>query len=46
MEEYKVTITIEGSTQGIEEIQKQEYWIEADSFEEAVEMVKYELGIQ
>ena len=41
MEEYKITIMIEGE----KEIEKMEYWIEADSFEEAVKNVKSELGI-
>lgn len=39
--EYKVTIIIEGA----EENEMMEFWIEADTFEEAVRNVKYELGI-
>lgn len=38
---YKVTITIESN----EETETMEYWVEADSFEEAVENVKNELDI-
>lgn len=39
---YKVTITIESN----EETETMEYWVEADSFEEAVENVKNELDIE
>lgn len=41
MNEYKVTIMIEST----EEFEKMEYWVEADSFDEAVKNVKNELGI-
>ena len=41
MNDYKVTITIESN----EETETMEFWVEADSFEEAVEDVKNELDI-
>ena len=41
MNDYKVTITIESN----EESETMEFWLEADSFEEAVENVKNELDI-
>jgi hypothetical protein len=41
MYDYKVTIMIESD----EEPESMEYWVEANSFEEAVENVKSELGI-
>ena len=41
MNDYKVTIMIESD----EENHTVEYWIEADSFEEAVKNVEEELGI-
>lgn len=41
MNDYKVTITIESN----EEKHIVEYWVEADSFEEAVKNVEEELGI-
>lgn len=41
MNDYKVTIMIESN----EETETMEFWIEADSFEEAVENVKNELDI-
>lgn len=41
MYDYKVTIMIESD----EELESMEYWVEANSFEEAVENVKSELGI-
>lgn len=41
MYDYKVTIMIESD----EELESMEYWVEANSFEEAVENVKNELGI-
>ena len=41
MNDYKVTITIES----YEESETMEFWLEADSFKEAVENVKNELDI-
>lgn len=41
MNDYKVTITIESN----EEMETMEFWVEADSFEEAVANVKNELDI-
>ena len=41
MNDYKVTIMIESN----EETETMEFWVEADSFEEAVENVKNELDI-
>ena len=41
MIDYKVTIMIEGE----EEIETMEFWVGANSFEEAVENVKRELDI-
>lgn len=41
MNDYKVTITIESN----EENETMEFWVEANSFEEAIENVKNELDI-
>lgn len=41
MNDYKATIIIESN----EENEKMEFWIEANSFEEAIESVKEELNI-
>ena len=41
MNDYKITIIIESN----EENETMEFWIEANSFEEAVENVKEELNI-
>lgn len=41
MNDYKVTITIESN----EEMETMEFWVEANSFEEAIENVKNELDI-
>lgn len=41
MNDYKVTITIESN----EESETMEFWVEANSFDEAVENVKNELDI-
>lgn len=41
MNEYKVTITIESD----EEIYGDEFWVKADSIEEAMENIKNELDV-
>ena len=41
MNDYKVTITIESN----EEIESMEFWVGANSFEEAIKNVKNELDI-
>ena len=41
MNDYRVTITIES----VEEQETMEFFVEADSFEDAVEYVKNELGV-
>lgn len=41
MNDYKVTITIESN----EESKTMEFWVEADSFDEAVENIENELDI-
>lgn len=41
MNDYKVTITIESN----EENKTMEFWVEADSFDEAVENIENELDI-
>ena len=41
MNDYKVTLTIESN----EEMETMEFWVEANSFEEAVENVKREFDI-
>lgn len=41
MKDYKATIIIESN----EEMETMEFWVEANSFEEAVENVKNELDI-